>query len=147
MSIDFIDGQEVEQTILIEDFNLYGHHQGTINVKNGCFNLFGTHQGTLNIISLEPAEIQGTQQGTLSLSQKTTVTVTGIIQGTVSISPNATLIIETTGKLQGTLSNNGTVIVRGVFGGQQTGFGDMFLEGNGYIKEPTIKDGVNYYEW
>ena len=69
------------------------------------------------------------------------------LSGTTNVSNYGTVIVEERGKLTGTLSNNGVVIVRGVFGGAKSGNGELILEGNGYIKQPTIKNGMNYYEW
>jgi len=57
------------------------------------------------------------------------------------------LVIEETGKLAGTLNNNGKVILRGVFGGARSGNGEFIVEGNGYIKQPVVRDGVSYYQW
>ena len=71
----------------------------------------------------------------------------GELHGTTNVSVHGTAVVEAHGKLAGTLSNNGTVIVRGVFGGAQSGHGELILEENGYIKQPVIKNGMNYYEW
>jgi cytoskeletal protein CcmA (bactofilin family) len=144
---DTIDGHRVPQTYINEDYELKGIHEGTINVEAGKFKLRGTLQGTLVINTIETVEISGTQQGTVQMSRGSNVIVSGSIQGTTNVSPGATLIIESTGKLSGTLTNNGTVILRGVFGGAQSGSGNLVLEGEGYIKQPTIKNGISYYEW
>jgi len=37
--------------------------------------------------------------------------------------------------------------VRGVFGGSENGSVPLILEGRGYIKQPTVRDGMNFYEW
>lgn len=70
----------------------------------------------------------------------------GELHGTTNVSDYGTVIIEKIGKLAGALHNNGIVIIRDVYGGSQSGSGELILEGNGYIKQPTIRNGVNYYE-
>lgn len=91
--------------------------------------------------------ISGKQQGTVDLGTGSNVVVTGSIQGTTVLKNNASLVIEEGGKLAGTLKNDGTVIIRGAFGGARSGAGIFHVEGNGYIKEPIIKNGAHYYEW
>jgi len=39
-----------------------------------------------------------------------------------------------------------SVVVRGVFGGNEMGDSPVRLEGDGYIKQPTIRDGMYFYE-
>jgi hypothetical protein len=145
MDYDIINGEKVPQTIINEDFELFGTHSGTIKVEGGRFILHGTLQGTLDINSLDVAEIHGIQQGTVSLSSNCSALITGKIQGTTSISNGATLTVEETGQLQGSLSNNGKVILKGTLAGAQSGSGELIIEGNGYIKQPVVKNGVNYY--
>ena len=84
---------------------------------------------------------------TVSVENNAEVIIVGELHGTTNVCNYGTVIIEKHGKLAGTLSNNGVVIVRGVFGGAQSGNGELILEGNGYIKQATIKDEINYYEW
>jgi hypothetical protein len=59
----------------------------------------------------------------------------------------AALTIEASGRLGGTLTNDGLVVLRGVMGGARTGSGSLRIEGNGYIKQPIIRDGIQYFEW
>lgn len=129
------------------DYVLAATHVGTVHVESGHFVLAGTLMGTLHIHSGVTASITGRQQGTVTIGHGSTVTVTGAIQGTTNVEHGATLIIEAGGKLAGALRNDGQVIVRGVFGGPQTGAGQLKVEGGGYIKQPTIRGGVTYYEW
>lgn len=145
MDYDIINGEKVPQTIINEDFELSDTHNGTVKVRGGCFKLLGTLKGTLSIDSQDMAEIHGAQQGTVSLSSNSSVRVTGKIQGTTSVSRGATLVVEETGQLQGTLSNDGTVILKGTLAGAQSGNGELVIEGNGYIKQPVVKNGINYY--
>lgn len=134
--------------ILTQDHTLAGSHKGTVRVEAGKFTLAGKINGTLVIHNGVEARIEGVQQGTISVARGATVTVMGAIEGTTSISPGGTVIVEAGGKLAGTLSNEGLVIVRGVFGGIQTGQGKLKLEGRGYVKQPvTDENGVSYYQW
>lgn len=145
MDYDIINGEKVPQTTVNEDFELIGTHTGTVKVYGGCFRLQGTLKGTLIIDCSDMAEIHGAQEGTVSLSPSSSVRVTGTIQGTTSISRGAKLVVEETGKLQGTLSNDGTVILRGTLAGAQSGSGEVVIEGNGNIKHALVKNGINYY--
>ncbi|EHR0921399.1 hypothetical protein KS884_004614, partial [Vibrio parahaemolyticus] len=147
MEFDYIDGQKVPQTYIDEDFELVGTHDGTVHVISGVFKLLGTLRGTLDIKTEKTLEILGNQQGTVSLSNDSNVIVKGTISGTVSIPYGAVMTIEPSGKLQGTLVNDGTVILKGVFGGQQSGAGDLIIEDQGYIKQPVVKDGMTFYQW
>lgn len=144
---DWMDGREVPQLVIKEDYILVGTHPGTVHVKAGRFTLSGTIQGTLDIQPGVIANINGKQQGTVSIASEATVTVTGAIEGSTTVQRGAVLIVEAGGKVAGSLNNSGTVIVRGVFGGRQTGAGEFRLERSGYIKQPTIQGGSTYYNW
>lgn len=91
--------------------------------------------------------IIGSQHGTVSVASNAEVIIVGKLHGTSNVGSGGSIIIEENGQLAGSLNNNGIVIVRGVFGGAQSGNGELILEGNGHIKLPTVKNGVNYYEW
>lgn len=144
---DIIDGRSVAPLIITSDHVINDTHQGTVHVEAGTLELFGVLQGTLIIHPNASAVISGKQQGTVSLEHGATVIVHGAIQGTVSIAQGALLVIEETGRLAGTLSNNGDVVLRGIFGGAESGYGNLQIEGNGYIKQPITRDGANFYEW
>jgi cytoskeletal protein CcmA (bactofilin family) len=144
---DSIGGRSVPPLVITSDHVINDTHQGTVHVEAGTLELLGVLQGTLAIHTNASVVISGKQQGTVSLAQGTKVIVRGAIQGTVSVAQGALLIIEETGRLAGSLSNNGNVVLRGVFGGAKSGHGDMQIEGNGYIKPPIIRDGVSFYEW
>lgn len=144
---DKIDGHDVPQLVISKDYVLVGTHNGTVHVEAGQFTLQGTLQGTLDIQPGVKCYITGKQQGTVTIGDRAVVSVAGAIQGTTRVNRGASLIIEAGGKLAGTLSNEGMVVIRGVFGGARTGNGELKLEGDGYIKQPKIRKGVSYYEW
>lgn len=144
---DYIDGRNIPQTVIEDDFTIQGKHNGTVHVKNGTLTIQGELHGTLDVQSSAKVIIIGKQHGTVSVDNDAEVIVVGELHGTTAVSAYGTVIIEAHGKLAGTLHNNGTVIVRGVFGGSQSGQGELILEENGYIKQPTIKNGISYYEW
>ncbi|MBQ4672899.1 hypothetical protein [Aeromonas dhakensis] len=147
ISYDIIDGVPTPQTIIDSDFELHGVHQGSVTVKSGKFRLLGVLQGSLRIQSEDEALITGEQQGSVHISEKCRVAVTGKIKGSTHIAYGATLVIKPDGTLAGSLHNNGTVIIEGVFGGAQSGIGEVVVRGNGYIKQPRVENGIHYYEW
>ncbi len=147
MEYDFIDGQKVPPTEITSDTHLVGVHRGTVKVLAGELILSGTLQGTLSVSRGASVLISGKQHGTVALGSGSNIVVTGSIHGTTVLEPNSNLIIEEGGKLAGTLQNDGVVIIRGAFGGARSGMGRFQVEGNGYIKEPVIKNGAHYYEW
>lgn len=145
--IDIIDGIEVPQLVITEDFTIHGEHNGTVHVERGTLTIQGELNGTLDVQENAKVVIIGEQNGTVNTKYGTQITVHGEINGTTTIGNGSLLIIEEGGKLAGCLNNNGKLILRGVFGGPQNGNGKLVIEGNGYIKKPVIKNGISYYEW
>lgn len=143
---DYIDGQKVPQMVINYDQTIIGQHSGTVHVENGTLTILGELQGTLDVQNGAIVIIIGKQHGTVTVANNATVIIIGELNGTTTVNMRGTVIIEETGKLRGSLCNNGTVIVRGVFGGARSGDGKIQIERNGYIKQPTIKNGVNYYD-
>lgn len=146
ISYDIIDGVHTPQTIIDSDFELIGVHQGSVIVKSGKFKLLGILQGSLRIQSEAEVLINGEQQGSVHISENCRVTVTGKIKGSTHVAYGATLSIKPDGTLAGSLHNNGTVILEGIFGGAQSGLGEVIIQGNGHIKQPRIVNGTHYYE-
>ena len=144
---DIFDGEDVPRLVLSGDYVLSGTHQGGVHVEAGEFTLEGTLQGSLDLQTGVRASIRGKQQGSVSVAAGAVVVVAGVIEGSMSVASGGAVIIESAGRLAGSLANHGEVIVRGVFGGCYVGEGELRLEGDGYIKEPVTRDGVNYYEW
>jgi len=144
---DRIDGRDVPQMVIDDDFTIHGKHSGTVHVERGTLTIQGELRGTLDVQSEAKVIIVGKQHDTVSVNDDAEVIVFGELHGTTNVSAYGTVIVEAHGKLAGTLHNNGVVIVKGVFGGAQSGNGNLILEENGYIKQPTVKDGINYYEW
>ena len=143
---DLIDGRGVPPLVLTRD-HVLGSHDGTVHMESGHLELRGRLTGTLSLHPGTTATISGVQAGTVSIRSGASVAVTGAIQGTTHLARGATLVIESAGRLAGTLHNDGLVIVRGVFGGAQTGSGELRLEDGGYIKEPRIIHGAHHYDW
>lgn len=144
---DLMDGREVPRLVVTGDYTLAGTHQGSVHLEMGQFGLDGTLQGSLDIQSGVTASIRGTQQGSVAVAEGAVVVVTGAIQGSTHVSRGGVVIVDATGRLAGSLTNDGEVVVRGVFGGSYVGDGQLRLEGDGYIKRPVVRDGVSYYEW
>jgi cytoskeletal protein CcmA (bactofilin family) len=145
--VDNIDGQKTPQLVVIGDYTLVDKHRGTVHVEGGDFQLNGTLQGTLDVQSGVRVRIRGEQQGSVSIADGAVVILTGAIQGSTQVGEGGTLVVEAGGRLAGSLSNDGQVFVRGVFGGAYSGEGRLELEGAGYIKQPVIRGGVSVYEW
>ena len=144
---DFINGREVPRLVVTDGYILAGLHQGGVHVETGELTLAGTLQGSLDAQSGTRVCIRGRQQGSVSVASGAVVVVAGAIEGSVHVRRGGQVIIEAGGRLAGSLTNYGEVIVRGVFGGSYIGDGDMKLENDGYIKQPVIRDGARYYEW
>ncbi len=146
-NFDFIDGKHVPPLIIEDNYKLTGTHQGSVYVESGELILIGKVQGSLSVNKEATVIIIGKQMGSVSINTGATVKVIGSIQGSTSVDRGGNLIIEDSGKVAGSTSNNGTIIIRGVFGGTRTGNGEIVIEGNGYIKKPKIINGDYYYEW
>ncbi|MDN8569323.1 hypothetical protein QZQ16_04500 [Enterobacter hormaechei] len=146
MNYDIINGQRVPQTVITENSVLDGEHRGTVKVIHGELMITGSLHGTLSVEANASVRIVGSQHGTIGISSGASVLIEGNAHGTVSISRGAKLVIEESGLLMGTLNNNGTMILRGVYGGAQSGSQQIIIEGNGYIKEPRVINGVHYYD-
>ena len=145
--VDYIDGVEVPQLVISEDYVIQGKHSGTIHVEGGELIINGEVNGTLCVYKDASVVIYGKQNGTVSIESGAKVVVVGELNGTTTINNGSTVTVEEKGKLAGTLSNSGRLIVRGVFGGEQSGQGEIILEGNGQIKRPIVKNGISYYQW
>ena len=124
-----------------------GVHLGPVAVVSGCLHLNGTIQGSLSIGVGASAMITGVQHGPVSLAEGALVIVTGAIEGSATVSPGAALKVEASGKLAGTLRNDGMVILRGAFGGARLGDGELRIEPGGRIKEVEIRNGQRVYDW
>ena len=111
------------------------------------FQLDGTHQGSLDVQTGVEVLIRGGQHGSVNVATGARVLITGSINGSAHVARGGTIIVESGGKFAGSLNNYGDVIVRGVFGGTTSGDRSVRLEGGGHIKQPSVRDGVNYYEW
>ena len=144
---DYIDGKHVPPLVITQDTTINGTHNGSVHLENGCLTITGTLNGSLNVQSNTKAIIFGTQNGSVSIDDNALIVVNGSLNGSTHISKYATVVVEKDGKLAGSLSNNGKLIIRGVFGGSKSGHGEVILEGNGYIKQPTIKNDASSYEW
>lgn len=144
---DFFDGRAVRPTVLSVDHEIADLHRGSVYVEAGCLTLSGTLQGSLTIKSGAAVRISGTQQGSAHVESGAEVLVTGTLNGSTSVAVGATVVVEEGGRLAGSLRNHGTVIIRGTFGGARSGPGELRLERNGSIKQPTIRNGINFYEW
>ena len=65
---DYIDGRDVPQTVIEDDFTIQGKHDGTVHVENGTLTIQGELHGTLDVQSGAKAIIIGKQYGTVSVA-------------------------------------------------------------------------------
>lgn len=144
---DIINGREVPRLVVRADHVLTGVHIGGVHAEKGHFELRGTLQGSLAIHPGATATIVGRQQGSVHLGESVSVEELGAIEGSVHIEAGAKLVVEPGAKLAGSLHNDGLVLLRGVFGGSQSGQGELLLEGQGRVKQPRIVNGARYYDW
>lgn len=144
---DIINGEEVPQLVITENYEIIGKHLGTVHVEKGTLFIKGELSGTLVIYEGASVVINtgGKQSGTVSVYEGATIQIKGKLSGTSTIHSGAEIIIGENAEMTGTTTNNGLIIIRGVFSGATSGNGEFRVEGNGYIKEPTIRDGVYYY--
>ena len=144
---DWVDGQRVPPLVVTEDHVLTGLHQGSVHVERGLFILSGVVQGSLHVHSGASAKIRGVQQGSVQVDDGCSIEIAGAVEGAMHVEPGGRVDVEASGKLAGSLYNDGLVVLLGVFGGPVTGSGEMRIEGNGHVKQPTIRDGVSFYDW
>lgn len=144
---DIIDGKRVPGTILTENQTLSDTHRGSITVRGCTLVIKGALHGSLSVEYGGNVIIEGVHQGSIGVSDKSRIEVFGTSQGSTNIGPGSQVLIHPSGKLQGSIKNNGKLIIRGVFGGSCSGGGDTSVEGDGYIKQPRIENGVHYYDW
>lgn len=144
---DIIDGEEIPQLVITQDYEITGKHSGTVHVEKGTLFITGKLFGTLVIYEGANVVINtgGEQSGTVSVYEGATIQIKGNLSGTSTIQSGAKIIIEEYAEMIGTTTNDGLIIIRGVFSGAKLGNGEFRVECNGYIKEPTIRNGVYYY--
>lgn len=145
--MDYIDGRKVPPMVINEDYVLVGEHSGTIHVEEGTLVIQGKNSGTLDVQAGTKVEVLGEQSGSTYIAAGAEVVVRGIMSGSTTISSGSSIIVEEKGRLSGSLRNEGTLIIRGVFGGARSGDGEIIIEDNGYIKEPVTRNGMTYYQW
>lgn len=143
---DLIGGEIVPPLVVRDRYVIKGEYKGTVYVEAGNLKIEGLLHGTLNVKQEAEVEISGTQEGPVYIESGSMVTVTGVIEGTTNLDQGGRLVIEEGGLLEGSLFNNGSVTLRGVFGGAANGPGEIKVECGGYIKKPVIKDGLIYFQ-
>jgi cytoskeletal protein CcmA (bactofilin family) len=142
-------GVQVPPIVITSDYVLTGVHNVPVIVEAGKLQVTGTVNGSLRLSSNTTTTIKGTVNGSVHLENASTVIVTGSLNGSLHTNYGATAIVERTGKLAGSIHNEGTIIIRGVFGGSGFGSGELRYEDGGYEKQPTTitADGTRTYNW
>lgn len=145
--MDYIDGKKVPPMIINEDYVLVGEHSGTIHVEAGTLVIQGMNIGTLDVQMGAKVEVLGEQSGSTFIASGAEAIVRGIMNGSTTISSGSIITVEEKGRLSGSLCNEGTLIIRGVFGGARSGDGKIIIEDDGYIKKPVTRNGMTFYQW
>ena len=143
---DIIDGKKIAHTVIENDYKLERKHIGTVHVVNCELIIYGELHGTLDVQQNAKVIIEGKQHGSTYIDNDAQIVINGELHGSTYVKSNGVITIENAGKMMGSLNNHGTVVVKGVFSGSQTGSGSLLLKGNGYIKQPIVRNGINYYE-
>lgn len=144
---DIIDGQRVPGMEITEDHVLDGSHRGSISVRGATLTIRGEHHGSLAVAGEGRVIVEGEHHGSTSLAGSSVLEILGSNQGSTSVGDGSSVVVQPTGKLAGSMSNNGRLLIRGVFGGAYSGSGERILEGAGYVKQPRVVNGIHYYEW
>ncbi|WP_124412338.1 hypothetical protein [Pseudomonas synxantha] len=142
-----VNGRKVPFTVITSDQSLDGVHKTGFEIVGCTVVINGTIQGSISMTNGATVIINGVNQGSVSVSGGGRVTIFGASQGSFSISRDSAVLIERGGRIAGSVHNDGALIIRGGFGGSYCGAGKRAIEGDGYILQPRIENGVNYYEW
>lgn len=143
---EMIGGEMVPPLVIRGKYVINDEHKGTVYVETGQLTIEGTLSGALHVKEDSEIEISGTQLGTVYIGTDSTVTVTGDLIGTTNIEQGCLLVVEESGNIEGTIFNEGCVVLRGVFGGIVNGGGEVKVEGSGLIKKPVMRDGLIYFK-
>lgn len=142
-----VDGRKVPFTVITSDQSLDGVHKTGFEIAGCTVVINGTIQGSISMTKGATVIVNGANQGSISVSGGGLVRILGASQGSLSISRDSAVVIEKGGRISGSVHNDGDLIIRGGFGGSYSGAGKKAIEGDGYILQPRIENGVNYYEW
>lgn len=145
-----MNGPQDSQPLVVEaGMRLSGMHNNSVEVVSGRFDVYGRVNGSVLVHGDGEVfvSVGGQINGSVSVKPGGSVTVQGSLMGSVRIADGAEVVVEPLGKIAGSLSNYGLLIVRGMFAGAQSGDGELRLEGVGYIKQPDHIDsnGGHHY--
>lgn len=124
---DCIDGRMIPQMVVSEDYILVGEHYGTIHLESGSLIINGKLNGMLDVQSNTKVVVNGQQCGKVIVESGASVTVYGEMSGLTRLAVDSELIVEEDAKFTGLLANEGNVIMKGVFRGEQKGNGEMIF--------------------
>lgn len=142
------NGSRFDQLVATDHFVMSGDYRGGVCVEvDSSFELIGELHGSLRVHEGAKAVISGHHHGSLHVELRAEVRITGRHNGSLHVDYGGVATVEPGGRLSGSMHNNGLIVLRGAFDGSQSGAGDLRIEGDGYVKEPRIRRGVNYYDW
>jgi cytoskeletal protein CcmA (bactofilin family) len=145
--ITFVDGKEVPPLFIDEDHTIVGSHLGATVVRQGTLLVLGEVSGSIHLRSGTQVVVRGQVSGSISIATGAEARIVGGHSGSVTVAPGGRLVIDRTGRQAGSISNDGSVIIRGEFGGSTSGAGEFSIEPGARIKQPRVVDGVSYYDW
>jgi hypothetical protein len=145
---DMIDGREVPPKVVREDETLRGTHQGGVYVeREATLVLLGTHQGSLHLEAGARSVIVGQHQGSLHVADDAVATIRGSQQGSTHVAEGGEVVVESSGRLAGSLHNEGAIHNGGVRGGTASGSGILEDLPGSTVKQPQIRNGMTVYAW
>ena len=147
-SFDITDGRRVPPKVVHETETLRGTHQGSIHVQRGAvLTISGTHQGSLHLESGAQVVIVGQHQGSLHVAFDAAATIHGSQQGSTHVDQGGEVTVDRSGRLAGSLHNEGVVRNEGARGGTVSGAGLLEDLPGSTIKQPQMRDGMTVYVW
>jgi hypothetical protein len=138
----------VEPKIIDGNETMVGVYNGGVQVDNGSLQLQGTVNGSLRLAAGTSAIILGNHNGSVRVAAGARLEILGIQSGSTHVDSGGFVTVMPSGRMGGSLHNQGIVEVHGRFGGSMSGGGDFTLEGNGSIKDPDrYINGSPVYIW
>lgn len=119
-------------------------------IVSGEETLSGTHYGSVEVREGSTFTVtqRATLYGSISIAPGAKVRVHGSVFGGVTISREGLIEVERTGRVAGTIQNNGTFKNSGTRAGPIFGTGEVFDLDGGVVKPPRIgADGSQNYDF
>ena len=129
-----------EQRALIEvtgNASLTGADEGLVRVHAGHLVLVGWLEGSVLVQTAAQCSIYGVVVGSVIVASGAVVRITGAIGDSIEVAPGALVVVEAGAEVLGSISNAGSVVIRGLVAGVCYGPGELRVE----------VDGVDLASW